>query len=115
MKTGGLKSIFSGHTWAQYFADLSFGRENLLLHKLRSLLTMLGIIFGVAAVIAMLSIGAGARQQVMAMIEQMGVRNVIVEAHEASAWEDLQKVRKLSLGLTLRDFRVIQSNVTGLL
>jgi putative ABC transport system permease protein len=75
---------------------------------------MLGIIFGVAAVIAMLSIGAGARQQVMAMIEQMGVRNVIVEAHEASAWEDLQQVRKLSLGLTLRDFRVIQSNVAGL-
>lgn len=114
MKPGGLKSVFSGHAWAQYFADLSFGLENLLLHKLRSLLTMLGIIFGVAAVIAMLSIGAGARQQVMAMIEQMGVRNVIVEAHEASAWEDLQKVRKLSLGLTLRDFRVIQSNVTGL-
>ena len=48
--------------WGQYFADLSFGFENLLLHKLRSLLTMLGMIFGVAAVIAMLSIGAGARQ-----------------------------------------------------
>src|SRR5437879_823468 len=83
------------------------------MHKLRSLLTMLGIIFGVAAVIAMLSIGAGARQQVMALIEQMGVRNVIVEAHEANAWEDVEKVRKLSLGLTLRDFRVIQSNVSG--
>ncbi len=109
-----LKSTLSPHSWTQYFADLSFGLENLLLHKLRSLLTMLGMIFGVAAVIAMLSIGAGARQQVMAMIEQMGVRNVIVEAHEASAWEDLQKVRKLSLGLTLRDFRVIQSNVAGL-
>jgi len=100
--------------WGQYFADLSFGFENLLLHKLRSLLTMLGMIFGVAAVIAMLSIGAGARQQVMAMIEQMGVRNVIVEAHEPNSWEDFQQVRKTSLGLTLRDFRVIQSNVAGL-
>ena len=112
-KRGGAGSILSPQTWSQYLADLSFGLENLLLHKLRSLLAMLGMIFGVAAVIAMLSIGAGARQQVMAMIEQMGVRNVIVEAHEAAAWEDLQKVRKLSLGLTLRDFRVIQSNVTG--
>jgi putative ABC transport system permease protein len=43
--------------------------DNLLLHKLRTLLTMLGMIFGVAAVVAMLSIGAGAQQQVMAFIE----------------------------------------------
>jgi putative ABC transport system permease protein len=114
MQRGALQKTLSPQAWSQYFADLSFGFENLLLHKLRSLRTMLGIIFGVAAVIAMLSIGAGARQQVMAMIEQMGVRNVIVEAHEASAWEDLQQVRKLSLGLSLRDFRVIQSNVAGL-
>ena len=84
-----------------------------MMHKLRSLLTMLGMIFGVAAVIAMLSIGAGARSQVMALIEQMCVRNVIVEAREANAWEDIQKVRKVSLGLSLRDFRVIRTNVTG--
>src|ERR1051325_704974 len=98
----------------QYLVDLSLGLENLLRHKLRSLLTMLGMIFGVAAVIAMLSIGAGARQQVMALIEQMGVRNVIVEAHEANAWEDVEKMRKRSLGLTLRDFRVILSNLSSI-
>jgi len=114
MQAAALRKKLSVQNWGQYFADLSFGFENLLLHKLRSLLTMLGMIFGVAAVIAMLSIGAGARQQVMAMIEQMGVRNVIVEAHESNSWEDYQQVRKTSLGLTLRDFRVIQSNVTGL-
>ena len=107
------RSWFALRNWTQYFADLGFGFENLMMHKLRSLLTMLGMIFGVAAVIAMLSIGAGARQQVMALIEQMGVRNVIVEAHEAAAWEDWQKVRKLSLGLSLRDYRVIQANVSG--
>ena len=106
-------ALLSTRNWTQYFSDLSFGLENLLMHKLRSLLTMLGMIFGVAAVIAMLSIGAGARQQVMALIEQMGVRNVIVEAHEVNAWEDFDKVRKLSLGLSLRDFRVIQANVAG--
>ena len=59
------------------------GLENLRAHKLRSLLTMLGMIFGVAAVVAMLSIGAGAQQEVMAFIEQLGVRNLIVEAREA--------------------------------
>jgi hypothetical protein len=59
------------------------GLENLRAHKLRSLLTMLGMIFGVAAVVAMLSIGAGAQQEVMSFIEQLGVRNLIVEAREA--------------------------------
>ena len=108
-----LKAFLSASTWSRFFVDFNLGFENLMMHKLRSLLTMLGMIFGVAAVIAMLSIGAGARAQVMALIEQMGVRNVIVEAREANAWEDMQKVRKISLGLTLRDFRVIQSNVRG--
>ena len=59
---------------------LAMGVDNLFAHKLRSLLTMLGMIFGVAAVVAMLSIGAGAQQQVMALIEAMGVRNLIVES-----------------------------------
>jgi putative ABC transport system permease protein len=99
--------------WKQFLPDFSLGLENLLQHKLRSLLTMLGMIFGVAAVIAMLSIGAGARQQVMAFIEQMGVRNLIVEAREAATWEDMQKVRKISPGLTLQDSRVVQSSVSG--
>jgi putative ABC transport system permease protein len=108
-----LTAILSARTWSRFFVDFNLGFENLMMHKLRSLLTMLGMIFGVAAVIAMLSIGAGARAQVMALIEQMGVRNVIVEAREANAWEDMQKVRKISMGLTLRDFRVIQSNVNG--
>ncbi|HEV8384016.1 MAG TPA: ABC transporter permease [Candidatus Acidoferrales bacterium] len=101
-------------TWSQYLPDFHLGLQNLLLHKLRSLLTMLGMIFGVAAVVAMLSIGAGAQQQVMAFIEQLGVRNLIVEAKEAVAWDDLEKVRKISPGLTFRDHRVIRANVTGI-
>ncbi len=100
-------------TWASYAADLSQGFDNLLLHKLRSLLTMLGMIFGVAAVVSMLSIGAGAQQQVMAFIQQLGVRNLIVEAREAANWPDLQKVRKLSPGLTFQDLRIIQTSLDG--
>ena len=112
-RPGRIKKLLAPLRWPQFLIDFNLGFENLMMHKLRSLLTMLGMIFGVAAVIAMLSIGAGARAQVMALIEQMGVRNVIVEAREANAWEDMQKVRKISLGLTLRDFRVIESNVSG--
>jgi len=95
----------------QYLPDLRLGLQNLLLHKLRSLLTMLGMIFGVAAVVSMLSIGAGAQQQVMAFIEQLGVRNLIVEAREANNWQDLQKVRQKSPGLTFQDHRVIRGSV----
>jgi len=97
-----------------FLPELAQGFDNLRAHTLRSLLTMLGMIFGVAAVIAMLSIGAGAQQQMIAFIEQLGVRNLIVEAREAVDNQAVQRVRKLSAGLTFRDLRVIQDNVQGL-
>jgi putative ABC transport system permease protein len=105
------KSLATPRSVAQWVPDLLFGFQNLASHKLRSLLTMLGMIFGVAAVVAMLSIGAGAQQKVMAFIEQLGVRNLIVEAKEAQNDQELQKVRKLSNGLSLRDYETIRSNV----
>jgi putative ABC transport system permease protein len=92
---------------------LTMSVDNLLAHKLRSLLTMLGMIFGVAAVVAMLSIGAGAQQQVMAMIEAMGVRNLIVESRPAPDQQAFQRLRQVSPGLTLADLRVISSTVDG--
>jgi putative ABC transport system permease protein len=97
----------------QWTRDAQMGLQNLLLHGLRSLLTMLGMIFGVAAVVSMLSIGAGARQKVMALIEQMGVRNLIVEAKETMEWQAHQKIRKISAGLTLHDYRVITDDLDG--
>ena len=98
----------------QWLPDLQLGLQNLLLHRLRSLLTMLGMIFGVAAVVSMLSIGAGARQKVMALIEQMGVHNLIVEAKETTEWQAHQKIRKISPGLTLQDYRVINDDIDGI-
>ena len=91
----------------QLIPDLRLGLNNLMIHRLRSLLTMLGMIFGVAAVVTMLSIGAGARQKVMAMIEQMGVNNLIVFAKETTEWQAHQKIRTVSPGLTFQDYRVI--------
>jgi putative ABC transport system permease protein len=99
---------------SDFLPDLRLGFENLRAHKLRSLLTMLGMIFGVAAVVAMLSIGAGAQQEVMAFIEQLGVRNLIVEAREAPDQQALQRIRKLSAGLSFKDFRMIQANLEGI-
>src|ERR1700692_1421307 len=81
--------------YQQWVRDIQLGMQNLMLHGLRSLLTMLGMIFGVAAVVAMLSIGAGARQKVMALIEQMGVHNLVVEAEEDTEWQAPQKIRKI--------------------
>ena len=97
-----------------WLPDLGRSVDNLLLHKLRTLLTMLGMIFGVAAVVAMLSIGAGAQQQVMAFIEGLGVRNVIVEARETTEFQAYQKVRQQSPGLTFKDIRAMQATVPGL-
>ena len=99
---------------ADILPTLKLGVENLLVHKLRSLLTMLGMIFGVAAVVSMLSIGAGAQQQVMAFIEDLGVRNLIVESREAPDDQSFQKIRQISPGLTFQDLRTIRANITGI-
>src|SRR5258708_22661162 len=91
--------------------EVRMGLGNLVAHKLRTLLTMLGMIFGVGAVISMLSIGAGARQEALSFTETLGVHNVIVEAREASGFQELQERRKLSQGLNFRDVRALTDNL----
>ncbi len=76
--------------------------DNLATHKMRTALTMLGMIFGVGAVIAMLSIGAGGERKALEAIGRLGLRNVIVRA-KAIKPEDRQEIRKKSLGVSLRD------------
>ncbi len=98
----------------QWLPDVRLALQNLGVRKLRSLLTMLGMIFGVAAVVSMLSIGAGAQQQVLAFIEQLGVRNLIVEAKDVTDSQELLKIRKTSPGLSLKDLRVIRTNISDL-
>src|SRR5688500_11316577 len=86
---------------------------NLATHKLRTGLTMLGMIFGVGAVIAMLSIGAGAEQKALEAIGRLGLRNVIVKAKEVKP-EDRQEIRKKSLGVSLRDGEAIMEAVPNI-
>src|SRR5437867_5720509 len=80
--------------------------SNLGRRKLRSFLTMLGMIFGVGAVIAMLSIGAGAERESLRIIENFGIRNIIIQAKKFKP-EDLRQIRTESLGLTLRDIEAL--------
>jgi len=104
-----MASILSG-----ILPELVMGLQSLLVHKLRSLLTMLGMIFGVGAVVAMLSITAGAQKEMMSYIDLLGVNNIIIEAKEAVDRNELQSRRAISPGLTFRDFRAIVENVGGL-
>ncbi|HKQ80301.1 MAG TPA: ABC transporter permease [Blastocatellia bacterium] len=90
----------------RYLTEINLAFGNLYTHKLRTFLTMLGMIFGVGAVIAMLSIGAGAEKESLRIIDTMGLRNVIVKDREFKD-EDLKKVRENSIGLSLRDVQAI--------
>ena len=94
--------------------EVQMGLASLFAHKLRSMLTMLGMIFGVGAVVAMLSITAGAQKEMMSFIDQLGVNNIIIESHEAMDRNTLQQVRAKSPGLTFRDYRAITENTAGI-
>ena len=95
---------------ANLLPELWMGLSSLLAHKLRSLLTMLGMIFGVGAVVVMLSITAGAQQETLRQIDLLGVNNIIVEANEAVDRDSLLAVREVSAGLSFRDFRALREN-----
>jgi len=60
--------------------NIGLGIENLLLHKLRTFLTMLGVVFGVGSVVAMLSVGEGASKEALEQIRKVGSNNIIVSS-----------------------------------
>ncbi len=93
--------------------SLGSGLESLRHHALRSFLAMLGIIFGVGAVIAMLSIGAGAEREALEIIDQMGLRNVVVKDKRFDRENELQEIRRKSAGLSARDARALREAVPG--
>ena len=81
------------------------GLKNLRLHKLRSLLTALGIIFGVAAVIIMVAIGEGTKQAALEQLKQLGARNILVRSVKPPESSDASSraQRILDYGLERRD------------
>jgi len=112
-----VKSIFS----QRVLANLYIAIGAVLTNKVRSLLTALGIIFGVAAVIAMLAIGNGAQQEILAQIKLVGVNNIVIKpiieqeeeklADNASGKKDK---KKFSPGLTVRDVNSIAQTIPGI-
>ncbi|MGH7598107.1 MAG: ABC transporter permease [bacterium] len=86
-----------------YRESFSVGLEGVKTHKLRSLLTMLGIIFGVAAVISMLSIGEGAKEEALQQISQMGMNNIIIQNLPAEDTKEGKDADNKSRGLRLAD------------
>jgi len=83
------------------------GIKTLLLHKLRSLLTMLGVVFGVASVIAMLAVGEGASAEALAQIRKLGSNNIIVSSVKPTNEENSQRTRMGIYGLKYDDERRI--------
>ncbi len=86
------------------------GWKNIWLYKLRSLLTVLGIVFGVASVIAMLAIGEGASYEARKMIESLGSNNIIIKSIKVPSDSKTQQAGLLGVyGLTERDLRKIET------
>lgn len=86
--------------------SLSF--RNLLQHRLRSALSILGIVCGTMSVIAMICIGEGARQKTVAQIEQLGIRNIYIKALPLSETQKQKAGDRLSPGLHTGDAERIE-------
>lgn len=97
----------------QFAENFNIAALGLIDHKFRSFLTMLGIIFGTASVIAMVSIGEGAKRQAIAKYQDLGISNIIVRDKDLTDTE-LEEVRvKFSQGLSIRDAEAIKEIVPG--
>ncbi len=107
-----MKGVFE-----RYKYDIASGVEAIFANRIKSFLTALGIIFGVAAVISMLAIGNGAEQEILEQIKMVGVNNIIispsenvVSTEEEATSEDEEQIsnKKYSKGLTLLDANSIK-------
>ena len=112
-----LLNALSGLTLARLRRAMRLGIRSLWLHRLRSLLTMLGIVFGVCSVIAMLAIGEGASYEAQEQIKSLGSQNIIIRSSKPP---DDQKVSNqgsqsyvLQYGVTYADAKRITETIPG--
>ena len=95
--------------------NLKIAFDAIRANQVRSILTALGIIFGVAAVITMLAIGKGAKEEILSQIELVGVNNIeirpVIEQEEGEVGEEtrIAAEKKFSKGLALKDVHSIQT------
>ena len=83
--------------------NIRSGLENLLLHKLRSFLTMLGVVFGVGSVVAMLSVGEGAGREALEQIHKLGSNNIMVSSIKPVEEQSTSANRSLRFALGVLD------------
>jgi putative ABC transport system permease protein len=99
----------------RYFHDIEIAVESIVSNKLKSVLTALGIIFGVAAVIAMLAIGKGAKQEIMDQMKMVGVNNILINPiipdKSSSSDEGEKQQKKFSRGLHMLDVEAIRETL----
>ncbi len=102
----------------RYLHDITIALEAILSNKLKSILTALGIIFGVAAVISMLAIGNGAKQEILEQMKMVGVNNIIInpifeeqDEQQAEGENGKKQNQKFSPGLTALDLKAIKDIV----
>lgn len=100
----------------RYTAMFGTAIRGVLMHKLRSMLTVLGLVFGVASVIVMLAVAEGASRQAQRQIEALGVNNIIVRTTKPTDTDseiDYNSFEQ-NFGLTYNDLRRIQETMTSI-
>jgi putative ABC transport system permease protein len=104
------------HNLSKLSCVVTLGVKSLMLHRLRSLLTTLGMVFGVCSVIAMLAIGEGANYEAQEQIKGLGSQNIIlrsIKPSEEKGRTQSRGSRIISYGLTYEDVRAINETVPG--
>ena len=100
--------------WKKISALIKMSLRSLMLHKLRSLLTVLGLVLGVASVIIMLSIAEGAGQENQRRIASLGINNIVVRSVKPPQDDSqVQRQRLLEYGLTYDDMRRIRDTLSN--
>ncbi len=87
--------------------SLKISRKQLLAHKMRTVLALLGVIIGVSAVILMISVGKGAQKEVLSRIEAMGTNLLVVNAGQIQRFAGRREIRGTATTLTLDDAEAI--------
>ena len=96
---------------------MSLGAKSIWLHKLRSLLTALGVVFGVASVVAMLAIGEGASHEAQEQIRKLGSQNIILESvkpTDSSGPVGQSRSFVIEYGLNSKDIKQILQTIPGI-
>lgn len=91
------------------------GFKSLMMHRLRAILSTLGVLFGVAAVIAMLAVGEGAKQEALEQIATLGTNNLIIRRLEMTEEQTAKARMNNSLALTLDDGEYLKTHLPGVI